>query len=76
MKKLTKIKLNQLCKAELNSREMAQLTGGLCCGCGCHGPSSTKENQDANAASGYGSIGGNKICWCWDGGAWVKTETK
>jgi len=55
---------------------MAQLTGGLCCGCGCHGPSSTVDNQNANAENGYGSIGGNKICWCWDGGAWVKTETK
>ena len=48
----------------------------LCCGCGCHGPSSTVDNQNANAENGYGSIGGNKICWCWDGGAWVKTETK
>ncbi len=67
MKKL--LKLNQLRKADLNSREMFQIRGGRCCGCGCHGPSSTQDNSDANAnggTNGKKSIGGSEYCWCWN----------
>ena len=61
MKELKKIKLNRLCKAELNSRELSQLMGGICCGCGCHGSSNAVDNQKANADNGYG---GGLSCRC------------
>ena len=57
---------------------MNSLLGGCLgwhCGCGCHGPSSTYDNQNANAANGYGSVGGNIICWCWNGG-WTEIDTR
>lgn len=76
MKELKKIKLNQLREADLNSREMSQLKGGKCCGCGCHGPSSAEDNQNANAESGYGSTGGSTYCWCLDGNIWIPADTK
>ena len=56
MKELKRLKLVQLSKEELKSKEMNILKGGNddCCGCG-HGPA----NNQANSAAGYGSsIGG------------------
>ncbi len=75
MKELKKLKLNHLREADLNSREMSQLKGGLCCGCSCYGPSSTVDNQNANAESGYGSVGGSIYCWCWNGTSWDYENT-
>ncbi len=68
MKKLGKIKLNQLNKAEMKKREMSYLIGGECCGCGCNGSSSTSANANANWNNGYSSSygGGEKRCQCWD----------
>ena len=62
MKKLGKLKLNQLSKAEMEKREMNALSGGICSGlCSCayageqcssndsyYGGSSTVDNADAN----------------------------
>lgn len=53
MKKLSKIKLNQLNKAELSEREMNRLLGGEnCCICGCRGSSSNGQNGQANTQGG------------------------
>lgn len=53
MKKLGKIKLNQLNKAELSERELNRLLGGTnCCLCGCRGSSSNGQNGAANTAGG------------------------
>jgi natural product precursor len=66
MKKLEKLKLNQLSKAEMEKREMNHLKGGDCCGCGCHytgsGGSSAYHNLNANQANGYHSYGGDIGC--------------
>jgi len=67
MKTIGKIKLNQLSKAEIEKRELCNMRGGQCCGCGCHysgggGGSSAQGNMSANWASGYGSYGGNIGC--------------
>ncbi|GHV59213.1 hypothetical protein FACS1894182_12960 [Bacteroidia bacterium] len=35
MKTLSKIKLNQFCKDELDQRQMNALRGGCCCNCDC-----------------------------------------
>ena len=78
MKKISKIKLTQLSKAELEKREQQQLLGGCgeCCGCGCNGPSSTKDNAEYNWNAGYSqSYSGEKWCACWNdnshwGDAW------
>lgn len=68
MKSLKKLKLNQLREADLSAKEMSELKGGAhCCGCGCHGSSSTNSNSHANFAGGYDSVGGNRVCWCWNG---------
>lgn len=68
MKLLSKLKLNQLSKNELEKREMLHLNGGDCfCTCACSGSSSTDDNCDANHTYGiegdktYGS--GNGYCW-------------
>lgn len=77
MKKLSKLRLNQISKVSLNERQMNVIRGGdPCCGCGCHGPSSTVDNQNANAANGYGSVGGSTYCWCWNGSSWDSVSTK
>jgi natural product precursor len=68
MKTLGKLKLNQIGKGELEKREMRQLVGGECCGCGCNGPSSTDDNFLANWNSHYSqSYGGAKKCAEWYG---------
>jgi len=70
--KLTRIKLNQLSKAELNDREMDSLLGGVCytCACGCS-VAGTYANGEANAAYGYKYTkgwqeGDNDMCFCAD----------
>jgi natural product precursor len=71
MKKLSQLKLNQIGKSELKKREMRQLVGGECCGCGCNGPSSTDDNALANHGYGYSqSYGGAKWCWTYGGTSW------
>ena len=48
MKKLGKIKLNQLNEVEVNEKEMNRLIGGRnCCTCGCV----TSDDQDNNKAN-------------------------
>lgn len=58
MKKLSKIKLNQLANVDLNLHEMDILRGGgthrNCC-CGCNGPYSSSDNSSANNARGLSS---------------------
>lgn len=76
MKSLKKLKLNQLREADLSAKEMSELKGGQCCGCGCHGPSSTSDNYRANYRSGYGSVGGSTYCICWDGRQFEPISTK
>ena len=51
MKKLSKIKLNQLNKAELSERELNRLLGGSNC-CICRG----QENLDANVKGGTSGL--------------------
>jgi natural product precursor len=62
MKKLSKLKLNQLSENELNEREMCRLLGSGTpgnCQCGCNysasGGSSTSDNSSANNTYGYSS---------------------
>ena len=51
MKKLGKIKLDQLNKAELSEKELNRLLGGEnCCLCACAGPSGPVDNFNANIA--------------------------
>lgn len=51
MKKLGKIKLDQLNKAELSEKELNRLLGGEnCCLCACAGPSGPVDNFNANVA--------------------------
>ena len=72
MKKLSKLKLNQLSKADLEKREMSQLIGGTACGCGCLGTSDTIDNSEANWTAGYAySVGGDeKRCAEWGDDEW------
>lgn len=42
--------MTELSKRAMGAREMNALTGGNSCGCGCHGPSSTSDNMNANYA--------------------------
>lgn len=69
MKTISKLKLNQLSKAELERRDLNQIKGGeCCCSCACAGPSSTSDNARSN--QGYGVAGdkeygsGSGLCWC------------
>ncbi|MDP3443580.1 MAG: TIGR04149 family rSAM-modified RiPP [Ignavibacteria bacterium] len=57
MKKLGKLKLNQLSKAVMEDRELINLRGGYTtCTCGCcyegNGGSSTIDNAIANSSAG------------------------
>ena len=66
MKKIGKLKLNQLNKAEFEKAAMKELIGGGypgCCQCGCPGPSSTYWNDYFNTAEGSSSgTSGNCTC--------------
>ena len=65
MNKLSKIKLTQLCKAELENKQMSRLLGGDCCSCTCWGSSSTGMNNYFNTEAGYSQSGdGNGHCSC------------
>lgn len=70
MKNLKKLSLIQKGSKEFSSKEMLKLRGGDdCCGCGCNGPSSDYDNQNANWDSGYGqSSGGAEYCYDNSGG--------
>jgi len=61
MKKLSKLKLNQLIDSQLNEREMNILRGTGSCSCACayanSGGSSTANNSSANSAQGLSSPG-------------------
>ena len=58
MKKLGKIKLDQLNKAELSEKELNRLLGGEnCCLCACAGPSGPVDNFNANVAGSLYSRG-------------------
>ena len=59
MKKLGKLKLNHLDKANLENKEMNLLKGGNCCACACAGPSPSATNSSYNDAYDYGQSGGN-----------------
>ena len=66
MKKLKKIKLNQLNHAEMEDRAMNMLRGGNTCGCGCDGPSGDEDNYSSNWDGNLYSPGGNQHC-SWPG---------
>lgn len=62
---MKKLKLNQLEKAVLNNRELAQIKGGgTYCGCGCVGSSSTEDNGFTNSADGKYSGTENDQIFC------------
>lgn len=79
MKTLSKLKLNNLNKVELDELEMDVLKGGASCCCSCwasgSGGSSTSDHNSANTAGGLsstygfsGSGSGNIIfshAWCY-----------
>ena len=70
MKKIGKLKLNQVTKNSLCNEELISLKGGYegydCCACGCNGPSSWFDNMNANSAAGYGdTMGGAWTCFDW-----------
>ena len=71
MKELKRLKLVQLSKDELKSKEMNILKGGInnCCGCGYGYP-----NAVANDAAGYGSSigGGASSCSAGSAGMTIK----
>jgi natural product precursor len=66
MKKISNLKLNDLSKVELENKEMNNLVGGAC-GCGCQGPSSNDDNEEANNVYGYDSGGDSCDCMPWYG---------
>lgn len=67
MKTLRKIKLNQLCEAELEKKSMNEIWGGSpeSCTCGCHyansNGSSTATNGGTNWSTGKDSYGGGEV---------------
>lgn len=57
MKKLSKIKLNQLNKTELSERELNRLLGGSrCCICHDRGSATIEANSDANTHGGASGL--------------------
>lgn len=66
MKKLSKLKLNNLMTQELSDRQMKDIKGGTCfsgCWYADSGGSSYKDNCLANSAGGYSSYGGDRyVC--------------
>ncbi|HML64694.1 MAG TPA: TIGR04149 family rSAM-modified RiPP [Dysgonomonas sp.] len=86
MKTLSKLKLNNLNKVELDELEMDVLKGGASCCCSCwasgSGGSSTSDNNSANTAGGlsstYGcgdnkpSTGGDDYLVILQGGIWCR----
>ncbi len=65
MKKLGKLKLNQMCKSEMEKRELSKLMGGENCECGCAGTSSSTDNFNENYDNDYSQSGGDPyLCAC------------
>ena len=64
MKKIGKLKLSELNKAELEKKDMIYLQGGDCCACACAGTSPTNQNDSANDSYGYGGSGSGGNCSC------------
>ena len=63
MKTISKLKLTQLSKSELEARQMNCLLGGNNhCSCGCGGPSLTHDNARANAEYNYTKTAGLLCC--------------
>ena len=58
MKKLNRIKLNQLSKGELSERELKMLVGGCDGICGCRNVKDYPYNASANTNYGYHVKGG------------------
>ena len=58
---MKKLKLHEFSKRALETREMNNLIGGSDKWCGCHGPSSTRDNGLANRAGGLESS--SSIIW-------------
>jgi natural product precursor len=76
MKKLNKLKINEISKNNLMHKEMKELIGGenRYCRCSCYwedqGGASVKDNclaNDAGGSSGYISYQGNNDHYCRDG---------
>lgn len=65
--KIKKISLRSLNDNIMREKEQSHLLGGLECGCGCDGPSSTSSNMSANYANGYEP---GKVC----NGVWYDGE--
>jgi natural product precursor len=69
MKKLNKIKLNQINKETMSSRQMNEVRGGawIECSCSCYYTgndiSGISTNCDANYISGYDSTKGVERCF-------------
>lgn len=72
MKKISKLRLNQLSEIKLQDREMNELRGGeWCCSCSCYwagnGGSSSNDNSKANYNShdqNYSNQGSNCYNYC------------
>ena len=54
MKKIGKLKLNQLSKAELEKREMNSLKGGSACVCTCYNPNGGYADTNSISSANYG----------------------
>ena len=59
MKKLSKLKLNQISKNELEQRAMNALRGGGCGTCSCSCDCKKEENKSGNESSGCDDTGRN-----------------
>lgn len=64
MKKINKLKLNQINKETMTPRQMSSVKGGNYCSCSCYwdgsGGSSARDNCGANMAfAGYSGQGSN-----------------
>ncbi len=78
MKKLGKLKLNQISKVEMEKKSMNQLRGGDC-GCGCHysndGGSSAMVNANENQSNNQTSYGGDNFTYSNGTGCWTNVNT-
>lgn len=54
---MKKLKLNELEATRLSERQLATVTGGYNCSCGCQGTSSKQENRSANIEGGLQTPG-------------------
>ncbi|GHV58369.1 hypothetical protein FACS1894182_10340 [Bacteroidia bacterium] len=83
MKKLSRLKLNVLSEQSLEQRQMNELRGGepydSTCSCSCYwessGGSSTADNAETNAKSGYTSSQGCNQYQFTPGDGWDYCDT-